>query len=220
MIVLSRIGHATSSDGISFSADSSFLIGPSSTSGGVVTDFNHYVVGEPAPVIVNGSLHVYFSALGYHSDIDDSDATPGSIVQSIGVITSTDGSSWSSQTLAFKPDQSIYPRSVSGSNKWKGFSTPNAIYMNNKVYVFFTVIDESNSDKQVKLSYAYSDDGLSNWTQHNGDIFSISDLSWATEEVRSPAMFLQDNILHMWFAGHSLSPAPFTLGIGYSKCQL
>jgi predicted GH43/DUF377 family glycosyl hydrolase len=215
-----RIGHATSSDGINFNADTNYLIGPSSTSGGAVTDFNHFVVGEPAPVIVNNTLYLYYSALGYHSDIDDSDATAGSIVQSIGVISTTDGTNWSTQSMAFRPDQSIYPRSVSGSNKWKGFSTPNAIYMNNKVYVFFTVVDESNSDKQVKLSYAYSNNGTTGWTQHDGDIFSISDFTWATEEVRSPALLLNGKTLHMWFAGHSLTPAPFTLGIGHSKCNL
>ena len=104
-----RIGHATSTDGIAWIKDANFLLGPSGVSG----RFDEFIVGEPGPVVFNNTLYLYFTTVGV-------DAGLAAGLQTIGVITSADGITWSAPALAFKPDQSVYPR---GSN-WVGYSTP------------------------------------------------------------------------------------------------
>lgn len=217
-----RIGHATSPDGIAWTADANYLLEPGSLRGGSVTDFDYNIVGEPGPVVFNNTLFLYFTTMGYHTDIDDSDDTPGSQIESIGVITSTDAINWTQPQMAFRPDPSddLYPRHQAGTNEYLGYSTPHAAVIEGRVVVFFDVINENPSWRQVELNFSYSEDGLTNWTRSPAGIFDINDFSWADEEVRSPAVFLDGTILHFWFAGHSLVPAPFTLGIGHAACDL
>jgi len=79
-----RIGHATSTDGISWTKDASFLLGPS----GVPGDFAEFIVGEPGPVVFNNTLYLYFTAVGV-------DAGLAASLQVVGVMTSADGlSGW------------------------------------------------------------------------------------------------------------------------------
>ncbi len=215
-----RIGHATSCDGTSWVADSDYLLAPGSTRGGVVTDFDYNIVAEPGPVVFNGKLYLYFTAMGYHNDVDDIDSTPGSQVESIGVITSTDGSSWTSPQMAFRPDTGIYPRHDGVDNTFLGFSTPHAVVLDGKVVVFYDVINEKGGWRQVELNYSYSSDGLTSWTHSPTGIYSRTDFTWADEEVRAPSVYLEGTTLHFWFAGHSLIPAPYTLAIGHATCDL
>src|SRR5258706_13032056 len=48
-----RIGHAISTDGIAWTKDASYLLGPS----GVTNDFAQYIVDEPGPVVFNNTLY-------------------------------------------------------------------------------------------------------------------------------------------------------------------
>ena len=195
-----RIGHAVSADGISWTADAAYLLAPTSTSGGAVTDFNYGIVAEPSAVVFGGMLYLYFAAQGYHSDINDNDATPGSQLGSIGVITSADGVTWSAPAMAFRPDQSIWPRTIAGNNEWISYSTPNAIVLDGKMHVFHDVVNEKISWNQVALTYAVSLDGISNWTQSTSPIYTKSSFNWMRDytvggttylgEVRAPSMYL------------------------------
>jgi predicted GH43/DUF377 family glycosyl hydrolase len=198
-----KIGHAVSSNGISWTRDANFLLAPTNPSGDPNFDFNQYVVGEPGAVVFNGKIHLYFSALGVNQ------AANGTL-QVIGLTTSSDGVHWSPAQSALSPDQSIYPRS-----SWLGFSTPQPVVLNGQVHLFFDVVEPSPW-RQVKLHHASSADGFSNWNQDTQSNFSASDFNWTSREILAPTVLLNGTDLLMWFAGNNGS----TLGIGLAKCSL
>ena len=201
-----RIGHAVSSDGLAWTKDASFLIGPSGVSG----DFAQFIVAEPGPVVFNGKLYLYFTAVGVDSGLAAS-------LQMVGVITSTDGVSWNAPALAFKPDQTVYPR---GSN-WVGYSTPNAAVIDGKVHVFVDVANDhgNNTWTQEALHHAYSADGLTGWVQDAAPLRRLTDFSWTKREIRSGAAFLDGTTLRLYFAGDDLMGTG-AWGIGEITCSL
>ena len=199
-----RIGHATSSDGIAWTKDASFLLGPSGASG----NFDQYIVAEPGPVVFNNTLYLYFTAVGV-------DAGLAASLQVIGVVTSTDGVAWSAPALAFKPDQSVYPR----NQNWVGYSTPNAAVIAGKVHVFVDVANDhgNNTWTQEALHHAFSADGLTDWTQDPAPLRRLTDFTWTRREIRSVAALLDDTTLRLYFAGDDL---PNAWGIGQITCSL
>jgi predicted GH43/DUF377 family glycosyl hydrolase len=199
-----RIGHATSTDGIAWTKDANPLLAPSGA-----MDFRQYIVGEPGPVVFNNMLYLYFTAVGV-------DAGLAASLQVVGVMTSTDGAAWSTPALAFKPDQSVYPR----ASNWVGYSTPNAVVIDGKVHVFVDVANDhgvSNGWTQEALHHASSADGLSGWAQDPAPIRTLTDFAWTEREIRSPAAFLDGTTLRLYFAGDDL---PNAWGIGQITCTL
>jgi len=203
-----RIGHATSADGIAWTTDFSFLLGPSGTN-----DFAQFIVGEPGPVVFNNTLYLYFTAVGV-----DSTLVPPAGLQVVGVRTSTDGIIWSAPALAFKPDQRVYPR----TSNWVGYSTPNAVVIDGKVHVFVDVANDhgNNTWTQQALHHATSADGISGWTQDPAPIRSRTDFTWTQREIRSPSAFLDGTTLRLYFAGDDLFSPNAWWGIGQITCSL
>lgn len=211
-----KIGHAESNDGINWLFHSNYLIQPS----GIVTDFDGLVTAEPGAVVYKDQIYLYFSGIGYHQDINDKDNTPGSIVQTIGFIKSSDGANWSSPSLAFRPDQKIYKRFIGNNNHYYGLSTPQPIVINDKLYIFHDAVKEHPSWHQSEISYAYSIDGETNWIQSEEPIFERDDFWWTEDEMRSPYPLLDGTTLKLWFAGHTQDGQDYTLGIGSAECEL
>jgi predicted GH43/DUF377 family glycosyl hydrolase len=201
-----KIGHATSTDGIAWVKDAAPLIGPSGTSG----SFNEFITAEPGPVVFNNTLYLYFTAVGV-------DAGLVATLQTVGVITSTDGVAWSAPALAFKPDQTLYPR---GSN-WVGYSTPNAAAIDGKVHVFVDVVNDhgNNTWTQEALHHAYSADGLTGWTQDAAPLRRLTDFAWTAREIRSGAAQLDGTKLRLYFAGDDIKSTG-AWGIGQVTCSL
>ena len=201
-----RIGHATSTDGISWTKDASSLLGPS----GVPGHFTEFIVGEPGPVVFNNTLYLYFSAVGV-------DAALAAGLQVVGVMTSTDGIAWSAPALAFKPDQMVYPRAAN----WVGYSTPNAVVIAGKVHVFVDVANDhgNNTWTQEALHHAHSADGLTGWTQDPAPVRRLTDFTWTQREIRSPHATLDGTTLRLHFAGDDLFSTN-AWGIGQMTCSL
>ena len=201
-----RIGHATSTDGITWTKDASWLLGPSGAAG----DFAQYIVGEPGPVVFNDTLYLYFTAVGVDSAL-------GASLQVVGVTTTSDGVVWSPPQLAFRPDQTVYPR---GSN-WVGYSTPNAAVIDGKMHVFVDVANDhgNNTWTQEALHHAYSADGLAGWTQDAAPLRRLTDFAWTKREIRSGAALLDGTTLRLYFAGDDLGGTN-AWGIGQMTCSL
>lgn len=205
------VGYATSSDGISWTRSATHWMG-TDPSGPPNLDFNQYFVAEPAPVVFNNKIYLYFTSMG-------ADLGLGTTLQSIGLVTSSDGVTWDTPQQVLTPDQLQYPR----ASGWIGYSTPHAAMLNGQVHLFVDVANETPSWKQIKLHHALSANGISSWTQDSTFIFERSEFAWTSEEIRSPAVYLEGNKLHMWFAGHNsygVGDPLFIMGIGYSLCQL
>ena len=205
-----KIGHATSLDGITFTKDAAALLGPTDPNGAVNLDFNQYLVAEPAPVVFNNKIYLYFTAVGGNIGV-------GTTLQVIGLTTSADGVSWSAPVSALEPSQAQYPRG--NPDYYKGFSTPNAIFMNGEIHVYIDVVvtDAGGSlFSQQKLHHARSSDGLTLWVHDSSEIFDRGDSAWTSTEIRSPSLYLEGSNLLLWYAGHS----GITLGIGVATCDL
>lgn len=224
-----RIGHAVSADGISFTRDASFIVAPSGAAedGNSGNDWYAFIVGEPAPVVFKNRIYLYFTAAGADSG-SDLDMGSGASLQVIGLVTSTDGSSWSAPTRVLRPQQDIYPRKPdSNSDYWAGYSTPNAIVLNGEMHLFFDVARQyalapapiAETWIQEKLHHARSGDGISGWIQDDSPIRSQTDFAWTRREIRSPDAFLDGTTLRLYFAGDSLY-FDNQFGIGMMSCDL
>lgn len=155
------IGHATSEDGVTWTRDTGNpIVTPSGTDADPGNDWYAFIVGEPGPVVFDGKIYLYFTAVG-------ADVELGTSLQVIGVTTSSDGAAWSAPELALKPDQAQFPRDLMLDDDpetklgWVGYSTPNAIVLGGNVHLFYDVAqDLTGSDwKQVRLHHSYSPDG-------------------------------------------------------------
>ncbi len=203
-----NIGYATSPDGITWTRAIPHLA-PTNPKGSPDLNFMQYVVGEPAPVVFNNKLYLYFAAEGAHLSVN-------STLFTIGLMTSDDGVNWSTPAMALAPDQSMYPRST-----YLGYSTPHAQVLNNQVHLFFDVAKD-NPFKQVKIHHAVSPDGLGNWVQDATAIIDRASIPWADDQVNGPAVLLDGNKLYLWFGGQgNLSAFPnINMGLGLATCTL
>lgn len=199
-----KIGHATSIDGINWTRDSNYLLAPNDPTNMTPNlTFNQWITAEPAAVVFQNKIYLYFTAVGANLSV-------GTTLQVIGLTTSSDGQNWSTPQSVLIPDQTLYPRST-----WLGYSTPNAVVLNNQIHLFFDVV-QASPWKQLKLHHAYSNDGVSNWHQDTLSIFNNSSFSWTSNEIRSPSVVIDGLNLHLWFAGDNGT----TLGIGSATCRL
>jgi predicted GH43/DUF377 family glycosyl hydrolase len=202
-----RVGYATSPDGINFTRQATSFA-PTNPGGAPDLNFMQYVVGEPAPVVFNDKLYLYFSANGAHMSVMSTEFT-------IGLTTSSDGQTWSAPQMVLEPDQTLYPRS-----SWVGYSTPHAQVLNNQVHLFFDVAQDPFN--QTKFHHAVSADGITNWNLDSTAIFDRSQFSWIDSQIDGPAVLLDGTNLYMWFGGQgNLANFPnINMGIGMAICPL
>lgn len=194
-----KIGHAISADGINFNKQASSVVEPTAPYQSANLDFNQYVVGEPAPVVYNGQIYLYFTALGY-------DQEASTLLQTIGLMT-YDDENWGAPQVALKPDNSLYPR-----DQYIGYSTPNAVVIDDVVHLYVDVVIEETW-KQDKIHRARSNDGIGNWVQDSGPLLEREDFTWTKDEIRSPSVLVHGGWLYVYFAGHTLTPE-LNLAIG------
>jgi len=204
-----KIGHATSTDGITWTRDpNNPIVAPNDPYNATPNlKFDQWVAAEPAPVVFNNKIYLYFTAVGANLGVNNT-------LEVIGLTTSSDGTTWSAPQSVLEPDQTLYPR-TGGSTDWIGYSTPMASVLNGQVHLFFDVVQNSPWT-QLKIHHASSSDGISNWTQDSSAIFTNTDFSWTSAQIRSPTVLLDGTTLHLWFAGDDGAK----LGIGESKCAL
>jgi sucrose-6-phosphate hydrolase SacC (GH32 family) len=201
-----KIGYATSKDGIHWSRANTPIVVPTSPHSDPTLDFKQFIVGEPGAVVFNNSIYLYFTAIG-------ADASVKTTLQTIGLITSTDGVQWSSPKQVLKPDQTQYPR----AKGWLGYSTPAAVVIKGKLHLFFDVINEKPSWTQQKIAHAVSTDGITAWAQDTTSLFDRSDFAWTKTETRAPAPYYDGSTLKLWIAG---TWPGNNLGIGLLTCNL
>lgn len=198
-----KIGHATSDDGITWTRDASYLLAPNdplNTSPNL--SFDQYVVAEPGALVFNNKLFVYFTAQG-------ADIGVGSTLFTIGMINSDDGVNWSPPSQVLRPDQGLYPRAA-----YHGYSTPAALEINGKAYLFFDVAEDPFV--QSKLHYAVSNDGINAFVEHPQEIFDRSMFDYTSTQIRAPSPLLDGDSLKLYFAGNNV----LDLSIALSSCDL
>lgn len=186
------IGHATSSDGIIWERESAnTVVIPTAPYEDINLEFNQSVVGEPAPVVFNGKIYLYFTAVGAATEV-------GTTWQTIG-LTVYDGAGWDTPRRVLTPDLDLYPRT--SGEEFVGYSTPNAVVQDGSLHLFYDVV-LNNPWTQDKIHHAYSSDGESNWIQDIAPLLEREDFSWTTDEIRSPSALIYNDNLYLYFAGH------------------
>ncbi len=199
-----HIGHATSLDGISWTRDGDNpIVSPTDPYAAPNLDFNQSVVGEPAPVVFDNKIYLYFTAVGAASEV-------GTTWQTIG-LTVFNGTAWDSPRRVLTPDLTLYPRT--SGEEYAGYSTPNALVIDGSIHLFYDVVI-NDPWTQVKIHHAVSTDGETGWVQDSAPLLQRSDYFWTESEIRSPSAIVYQDNLYLYFAGHYFDGPVFNLGIG------
>ena len=185
------IGHAVSTDGISWTIDKPLLLQATGKTG----DWRSYLVAEPGAVVVGNRLIVYFSAVGARSG----EGPPQD--QSIGAIVSTDGINFSPPSRVLTQG-AMYPP----AEGFVGYSSPAAVVEGSRIHLFYSVAQYrkgANPEwRQVAIHHASSADGLSAFVEDEKPVLSASSVGWASGEVLAPSPVIEDGKLKLWFSGH------------------
>lgn len=199
-----RIGYATSVDGIHWTKAPEPLLVPSAPDAWTPNmDFNQYVVAEPGAVVWNKRLMLYFTAIG-------ADMQRNGILQSIGMIETRDGVTWSKPRQVLKPDPVIYSK----EKNIKGFSTPAAAVISGKIHLFTNIVTE-DPYQQVALHHAWSRDGVTGWQQDTKPFLTRESQYWTKDNIVSPSVLSLGTKTYLWFAGNN----GLQLGIGHGMCN-
>lgn len=187
-----KIGHAVSTDGISWQLDATPVLAPDSTQ-----TWMQSVVGEPGAIVYHDSIYLFFSGAGIEN---------GATVQSIGLVRSADGSTFGTPIEAIKLPQDVYP----SSSGWIGLSTPSALAIHDTIYVFTDVAKDINGKwTQTALHQFKCYGNLNQWYHAPSPIYSMADFSWTNgnylSEIRSISPLMDDNNrLRIWYAGNHI----------------
>ncbi len=187
------IAHASSLDGINWNMDATPIL----TSDGNATFYGE-LVGEPGAIVYQDSICVFFTAAGLVN---------GNFVQTIGLMKSSDGTTFGApQPTVFLP-QNVYPLS---DNYW-GLSTPSALTINDSIYLFTDVARVVNGEwTQVALHQfkTYGNSGI--WFADTLPIHTMQDFIWTDGDYLSNLLaitpLMDDNgLLRIWYSGYRLA---------------
>jgi len=183
----SRIGHATSADGITWTKDTLnpvLDLGPAGS-------WNDDKVYFPSVVFDGAMFHMWFSG---HD---------GASWDGIGYATSPDGSAW---TKYFNN-----PIFVGSAREWDGTAGGPTVLIEGTTYHMWY---HGADDVSQQIGHATSSDGII-WTKdtHNPVLDAGSAGSWDRPRVQNPRVSFDGTDYHMWYAGGGL----FTWRIGYAK---
>ena len=177
-----RIGHATSTDGLSWTKDAANPVLDETEAG--LGGALH--VAEPGAVVVGSLLVLYFT-------VTKADGL------SIWRSESTDGSSFSApvEILAKGPTW-VDP-------SYLGYSTPCAVWDGARYHLFYDLYQQGSawngaSSFQVALIHAGSEDGV-HFVEEAGAFLTRGEAPWTARELRSPWVLVDGPVWRLWFAG-------------------
>lgn len=180
------IAHAVSPNGIDWTMQNWTTFNKT----GVVTDWDGLVIGEPAPVVVNDTLYLYYTGVGYDHGI-------ANITQSIGLAVSTDGATFTRGLRVHALDNTQYP----SSDGWYGFSTPHANLIEGQIHLFYTLVTTVGGWHMVGFGHAVSPTGWAGWVTDRVPFADINAFHWTRREIRSPAPIIHNGTLTIFFGG-------------------
>ncbi|BAV64969.1 glycoside hydrolase family protein [Sphingobium cloacae] len=184
------IGLAISPDGIDWRIAQWTLLRAS----GGATDWNGYLVGEPGLAVLGDRLFLYFSAVGGREG-------GGPPLQSIGLVTSTDGVRFSAPRQVLRQGP-LYP----AAQGYAGYSSPAALARDGGIDLFYSVAHvRKGADpewQQAAIHHARSADGDAPFVEDKAPVLTRRSTDWTDGEILAPAPLVDGTDLQLWFAGH------------------
>ncbi len=184
------IGMAVSPDGVHWRIANWTLLRAT----GGATDWNGYLVGEPGAVVQGNRLLLYFSAVGAR----DGGGPP---LQSIGLVTSTDGLHFSAPRQVLRQGP-LYP----AAKGFAGYSSPAALARNGGIDLFYSVAHVRKGGdpewQQVAIHHARSATGLPPFREDRAPILTRQSAEWTDGEILASAPLLDGDRVKIWFGGH------------------
>ena len=179
----SRIGYATSSDGVSWEKYSGNPVLNLGTTG----TWDEEEVMHPIVVFDGEMYHMWYNGYGQE-------------MQRTGYATSSDGISWNKH-----PGNPVMTTGVSGSWDDHMLGLMSVIYKDGEFKMWYTAGDGTDEDSQYfRIGYATSIDGIS-WNKHNDNpILDIGEVgSWDSLGVVTSAVLFDstENKYKMWYGG-------------------
>lgn len=188
------IGLAVSRDGIRWNVTQWTLL---EATGGSA-DWNGYLVGEPGAVVKDDRLLVYFSAVGARDGA-------GPPLQSIGLISSADGTHFSAPRQVLKQGP-LYP----ADKGYAGYSSPAALVRGGGIDLFYSVAHVRKGGdpewQQVAIHHARSATGLPPFREDAAPIVTRASTGWTNGEILAPGPLLDGDTVKLWFGGHVALP--------------
>jgi predicted GH43/DUF377 family glycosyl hydrolase len=187
--IISGIGHATSSDGITWMRDENNpLIGQ-----GPDNSWEDAYIGSPYVIFDGITYHMWY--VGYDGDF-----------YRIGYVSSSDGVSW--EKYDGNPVIDKGP-----AESWESISVfPDCIYFDGSTFHMWYGGDNGI---YPKIGYASSDDGIV-WTKYESNPILTGDSDW-DPWIGSPHVLFHNNKYHMWFTGNNDRLTWQWDGIGYAQ---
>jgi len=210
------VGHATSTDGVTWTKDAQPLI----TRPSDPADWGGLGVAEPGAVVVGDTLYLYFAMVRCRNGFNGTSCNgPEPIAErGIGLVTSTDGVTFTPANNPVVTQSATYAASLG----YEGYSTPAPMARGGKIYLFYDLVHQEPEFRQVGLAYSVSDDGVT-FTEAGTDIVVRDPQGWTAFEVRAPTAVDEGDHVSLWFAGNSGNnpqASGFAIGIGRATSAL
>jgi hypothetical protein len=186
------LGHATSSDGINWTMDEEPVLELNPGT------FYGTLIGEPGAALYQNNIHLFFTAAGI---------VDGTTIQSIGWMTSSDGTNFSEPETAIGLPEDVYPIA---ENYW-GLSTPSALAVNDTLYLFTDVAQTINDNWTQVALHQFKKDNLSDtWYHDDVPIHTMSDFEWTDGDYLSNLLAItplleEDGRLRIWYSGQRIA---------------
>ena len=188
----SGIGHATSSDGVTWTIDPNNPV----LTPGAEGEWDEGAVAGPAVIYDNAEFHMWYGGW-----IDEWQSRPG-------YATSPDGSSWTKYS-----SNPLFERGGPGSFDESGVFPRSVIFDGGTYRMWYTGVDLP--DFFFTVGYAESLDGIS-WTKHPGPVLETGS-EWDDWDVSAPSVIFDGSIYHMWYSGGGIvENYALPTGIGYA----
>ncbi|HTR50170.1 MAG TPA: hypothetical protein VMJ10_05640 [Kofleriaceae bacterium] len=207
------VGHATSPDGVTWVKDAQPAIDRPSDP----TQYGGLGVAEPAAVVFDNTIYLYYAAVRCRNGVTSSGcAGPSPVVErAIALATSSDGVTFTPEPAPVLLQSASYP----AADGYEGYSTPAALARGGGIELYYDVVHEEPTFRQVALAYATSSDGLA-FSEAEPAIVERDPQGWTAYEVRAPTAVDEGDHVSLWFAGNNgndPSAAGFEIGIGHAR---
>ncbi len=188
----SGIGHATSSDGVTWTIDPNNPV----LTPGAEGEWDEGGIADNAVIYDDGEFYMWYAGW-----VDDWQS-------SVGYATSPDGSAWTKY-----PGNPLFEQGGPGSFDESGVF-PNSVIFDGETYrMWYTGVDLP--DFFFTVGYAESPDGIY-WTKHPGPVLETG-LDWDSWDVFGPSVIFDGSIYHMWYSAHGIvGNLALPTGIGYA----